>query len=199
VLAAGVRLDDEVPVVHLRGPRGGLDRREAGVADRRRRQPGADARVVGRVALELGVGQRLGPVVRLVPAGGVDAERDAVGEPVVDDGRDDRTLAGHPRLALDHRGDDENVVGREVLASGAADVDAREVVAEGRELARDERSRGGARAHLVRRREEEALQRARAARGAVAKRVQRAGEALGGREVATPQPRLADDRDDLAA
>ena len=52
--AVAVRLDDVEEVVDARRVRGGLDRVEARAADRRRRQAGALARVVGRVDVQLG-------------------------------------------------------------------------------------------------------------------------------------------------
>ena len=56
------RLADVVEVVHRpRGVRGGTDRREARVRDRRRREPRSQARVVRRVRAERLLRQRLGP------------------------------------------------------------------------------------------------------------------------------------------
>src|SRR4051794_27492899 len=53
VAAVATRLDDVEEVGLVRGMRRGLQRAEARVADRRRRQPLPGARVVGRVALQL--------------------------------------------------------------------------------------------------------------------------------------------------
>src|SRR5437868_7356528 len=71
-----VRLAHEVEVVHLRGVRGGLHRRETGVRDRRRRQARVVARVVRAVALQLRLEDRLRPRdAEAVTERRVDAER----------------------------------------------------------------------------------------------------------------------------
>src|SRR3954453_23669368 len=54
-----VRLAHEVEEVDLRGVGSGLDRREAGVCDRRRRQARLAPRVIGVVAVELRLENRL--------------------------------------------------------------------------------------------------------------------------------------------
>src|SRR4051794_3350944 len=56
VVTAVVAVEHVVEVVDLRRLRGRLDRGEAGVPDRRRREARVDPRVVGRGGLELGFG-----------------------------------------------------------------------------------------------------------------------------------------------
>src|SRR3954471_13008745 len=72
VLAGLAGLADVVQVALARGMRGGLERGEPGIADRRRRQAAAQARVVPAGAVELGDAQRARPVVLGVADRGVD-------------------------------------------------------------------------------------------------------------------------------
>ena len=124
VLAAGARLDHVVEVVDLRRVGGGLDRGEAGVADRARRQARVEAGVVGGVDRELRFGQRLVVVAGREADRRVDPERHPFVQAVVDDRRDQRALLVDLRLALDHRGDRQHVVDRQVLRLRVAHVDA---------------------------------------------------------------------------
>ena len=85
-----VGLADEVEVVDLRRMRGGADRRQPGVGDRRRRQAGELARVVRVVALQLRLEDRLRRRdVQPVAKRRVDPERHPRVQPVVDDRRDE--------------------------------------------------------------------------------------------------------------
>ena len=184
MLARLAGLADVEQVVLAGGLGGRLERGEAGVADRRRRQPAVEARVVRARALELGHPQRARPVVLVVADRRVDPERHAVLEAVVDHRRHERALAVQLRLALDHRGDDQHVVAREVLALGVRHVDLGEVLVERGELPVDQVARRRAVDQRVGGREQEALGGARAARRAeVADLAQRAC-APGGLEVA---------------
>ena len=111
---------------------------------------------------------------------------------------DDRALLRDARLALDHRGDDEDVVGVEVAAPRGGHVHLGEVRAEGVELAVAERRGARAVAQLVRRREQEALEGAVGGRAVAAQA--EVGRRLGRRvHVAALQPRLLRDRGDVAA
>src|SRR5262249_47344319 len=89
VLARLARLADVEQVALLRGLRGRLDRGEARVADRRRREAALEPRVVRGRLVERGLERRLGPVVGLVAGRRVDPERDPVLEAVVDDRGDE--------------------------------------------------------------------------------------------------------------
>src|SRR6059036_3615413 len=75
VLAAGSRLHDVVEVADPRGAGRGLDRGEAGIADRSRGKPRVRAGVVGGVARELARCQRRRPVPGRVADRRVDGER----------------------------------------------------------------------------------------------------------------------------
>ena len=107
------------------------------------------ARVVRRVEVQLRFGEfvRVGRDVLLlldrVVDRRVDAERDFLAQAVVDDRGDLRAVAGHLRLALDHRGDDQQLVGGDVQGARARDEARVEVFLEGDELLGDEpRDRG---------------------------------------------------------
>jgi len=67
------------------------------------------------------------------------------------------SLVRRDGLALDHRGDDEDVVGRQVLGPGAAKVDPAPDPLERGQLLRDQLRRSCFPRELVERREEEAL------------------------------------------
>ena len=96
-------------------------------------RPGAAIGVGGRPLCRAGVVRRgAGEVdlaavpagqLGLVAGGGVDAERHALLDAVVDDPGDLRPLLGHLRLGLDQRGDGEDLVGRQVAAWSRADGD----------------------------------------------------------------------------
>src|SRR6476646_11618168 len=123
VVVLVVRLANEVEVVDLRGVRGRLERRNPGIVDRRRRQAVVHPRVVRRRVVQLGSRERLGRRdVEPVAERRIDAERHVGMQPVVDDGGHERALARHLRLALDHGGDREHVVRREVLAPRVREV-----------------------------------------------------------------------------
>ena len=109
----------------------GLDGGEPGAGDGSRRQSGKAARVVGRVAVEVGEGQLaagLPPAVGLdtgrilvrhaVLGGGVDAEAVACLDAVEEHARDDGALLRHRDLALDEGGEGEHLVGGEAEAVG---------------------------------------------------------------------------------
>ena len=81
-------------------------------------------------------------------------------KPVVDDRGDELALARSHGLLLDHRGDLEHVVRRQVLRPGIREVHARELLAERRELSRHELVAVRELCELVERREEEPLDRA---------------------------------------
>src|SRR4051812_6232655 len=65
VLPAGPRLHHVIEVADARRVGGRLDRCEPRVTDRRRREAGPSAGVVGRVTGELALGERPGPVAGL--------------------------------------------------------------------------------------------------------------------------------------
>ena len=88
----------------------------------------------------------------------VDPERHARPEPVVDDGRHQRTLARHLHLLLDHGGDDEHVVGRELLRARVLHVDLAPGPLERGELVVDELRGGRVLGEVVGGREEESLE-----------------------------------------
>ena len=98
--------------------RGRLDRRQSRVVDRRRRQArrAAACCTASDCASSDWVSDCGRRDVQSVADRRVDAERHAVVQPVVDDGRDERPLARRLRLFLHHRRDDQHVVRREVLA-----------------------------------------------------------------------------------
>ena len=104
---------------------------------------------------------------------------------VVDHRRHEPPLSGHRRLALDHRGDGQDVVRRLTPRPGAAEIDRAPADLEGVELLRDQLGSRRVLGELVERREEEALdapsfqvrpERARARARAAAALVAHAGE-----------------------
>src|SRR5439155_16720985 len=111
VLAAGPGLHDVVEVSHAGRLGRRLERRQAGVADRARGQPQVAAGVVAGVDRKLARRQRCAPVAGRETDRGVDSEWHPLVETVVDDGRDQWTLSLETSLALDHRGDRDNVEG----------------------------------------------------------------------------------------
>ena len=119
VLVAGARLDHVIEVVRLGGVRGGLERGQAGVADRPGRQAGVDPRVVRRVgSFEPRLDQRLGRSSG--PRSG-SSRRSPAGCPRRAGCRSPRPRARAPPapdLALDHRGDVHDVVHAQVLRLG---------------------------------------------------------------------------------
>ena len=80
-------------------------------------------------------------------------------KPVVDHGRHKLTLVRRGCLLLDHRRDDQHVVGGQILRARIAEIDSAPVLAERIKLVLHELCRGRLREELVRRREEEALDR----------------------------------------
>src|SRR4051794_37391586 len=101
VRAVAARLDhvEQVPGVGRVGRR--LDGGQPRIADRRGRQADAPARVEVGVDVQVGLAQRLAPVVQAIAQGGVDAKRDALLQAVVDHRRDEAAVLGHLGLALD--------------------------------------------------------------------------------------------------
>src|SRR3546814_3405249 len=87
-----------------------LERGLAGCGDGRGRDAGDAARVVRRVGVEVQVLPVAPADLGLVPAGGVDPEGDALLEAVVDHASHLPALLGHPRLLLDERRDDQDLV-----------------------------------------------------------------------------------------
>ncbi len=150
-------LAHEEQVRLLGGLGGGLERGEAGVADRRRRQPAVQARVVRLVLVDLGLLEPALSSCWVVPDRRVDPQRHSLLEPVVDHGRDERALLRDLHLALDHRGDDQHVVARQVLLLRVAHVDVLEVLLERVELLLDQLVRGRALGQRVGGGEQEAL------------------------------------------
>src|SRR5690606_20351959 len=124
VAAVGVG-EDVVEPRALGGMERGLERTATRHRDGGGRQAGVEARVVGRVEGEVGVGERPGALGATgVDDRGVDAEVHAELEPVVDDPRHEGVLLGEPGLLLDHRRDDDVLVGGEavLLERGRIDV-----------------------------------------------------------------------------
>ena len=154
--------------------------------------------VVGRVARELAPRERLRPVAGRIADRGVDPERLPGVQPVVDHRRDERALARDARLPLDHRGDRDDVVARQVLAFRVGQVHAGEVLPERLELLFHERPGARTAAQLVGGREEEALE----ARGRGVEPVFPICElcaVLAGGEVVAANPRPAGEWRDLPA
>ena len=87
---------------------------------------------------------------------------------------------GITRLALDHRGDDQQLVGRHVQGAGAGDLHGTEVFLEGDQLLFHEPADGRALEHVVGRREQEAFEVGRTGRGAVGGRVEQRRAPRGG-------------------
>jgi hypothetical protein len=138
----------------------GLHRGEPGVRDRRRRQPRMDTRVVRRRVVEVRLAQRLGSRdIQPVADRRIDPERHPGLEAVVDDRGDEPALFRRDHLLLDHRGDDQDVVGIEVAGARTPKVDRLPTLLEGVELQGDQLGGTGVLGELVQRREEEAFER----------------------------------------
>ena len=148
----------------MRGIGRGFDRGEARVRDRRRRQADVGARVVGRVDVQLGFGEFVGVgsdallELHRVVQGGIDPERHAEPQPVVDHRRDLRPVARDQCLALDHRGDDQQLVGGHVQGVRTGDDARGEVFVEGGELIAHEPADRRPRVLVVGGREQEAFE-----------------------------------------
>ena len=99
--------------------------------------------------------------------GRVDSQRHAGRQAVVDDRGDLRTVARYQRLALDHRGDDQQLVGRHAKRLGGRDLAGGEVFAKGGQLLVHQPAHLRARVHVVGRGEQEAFQVGGAGGGAV--------------------------------
>ncbi len=158
MLPARPRLDNEPAIVPATGIGGRLDRVETRVADRGRRKARDDPRVVGRVDRQL----RFLELLVVVPGGvadrRVDSERLVRGKAVVDHLRDELALARDLHLAVDHRGDDQHVVGSQVLRLRVLHVDPLDVALELAQLLVDEVVDGGVGVELIRGRGQEALE-----------------------------------------
>ena len=154
-----VRLDHEVVDVGLRPgwprPR---SRRAPGLRSGSAAGPGSTRVLYGVSVGELGLGQLLVVVAERVADRRVDPERVARLQPVVDHRRDELALLGHLDLALDHRGDDQHVVGGQVLRLRVGEVDAGEVAAGRPRAAATTSSLAVAFLAIVGRREQEALE-----------------------------------------
>jgi len=105
-LVDGTR-DEEVVVAGGRGLEGSLDGRHAGRADRGRRKAAMEIAVVGTVGLEVVRGDL---ATRDVPHGRIALELHAIAKAVIEDGGDERTVVVGHGLALDDRGEREDVV-----------------------------------------------------------------------------------------
>ena len=115
-----------------------VDRRDAGVGDRPRRQPGVHARVVRRVRFQLRLGQRLCVVVDGEAGGRVAAQRHPFAQPVVDHLGHLFALARQARLVFDDRGDRDHVVHGQVLRLRVLHVHALDLLLEVGELQLDQ-------------------------------------------------------------
>ena len=154
-----VRLAHEIEVVDLRRMRGCLDRRQARVRDRRRRQPGELARVVRVVALQAATRGSTG-------SGGCGGRSEAwrrcraasSGAAGCRSRLPQAALRGRERLLLDHRGDLQHVVRGQVLRVRVRQVDTAPLLAERLELLLDELARGCGGQEVVGRRKQESLE-----------------------------------------
>ena len=113
----------------------------------------------GLSARELRLGDRLRRRdVQPVAERRVDPERHPVVQPVVDHRGDRAAARAAPRLALDHRGDRQHVVRRQVLRAGVGEVDLPPAAAERRDLLAHELAGRRPAQEVVGRREEEPLE-----------------------------------------
>jgi hypothetical protein len=99
-----------------------------------------DARVVGRVDAQLcgrqflGIGRDSLLQLNRVVDRGVDPERHPTAQAVVDHRRDQGAVVRRLRLALDHRGDGEHLIRRQVQIVRAASLGRAEPLAKGDQL-----------------------------------------------------------------
>src|SRR5215207_1385997 len=137
-VAAAVWLGHVVEVVDVRRMRGRLEGRKSRIADRCGWQACVRPGVVGRIEIQLRLGERLRPVVLGETDRGVDPEWRTPMEAVVDHRRDELSVLVDDRLALDHRGDGDNVVGSQLLGLRVVHVHLSHVLLEGVQLAGDQ-------------------------------------------------------------